>query len=226
MKKLVLMFAVIFMSSCMGSSELTPELVYSRDELKTNTKMILVIPTMNWSGKVSEVANELSIVVTNQWMSHYGDSKVIPLPAQFAKQHEKAFADLIKKADRVSGVEQQVNNAGILQEALKTLLTTITKQFGNVNLAFTMCDATPAQYEAGKKVRLHVGYFDTENMTWKVITKLSTQKEEKSAWEKQISVPSGGKQIETAKFVNLVNDMVDASFSIIKEKIPTGNKAQ
>jgi hypothetical protein len=78
----------------------------------------------------------------------------------------------------VSAVEQLAATP-----AFRDTVAKVTSQIGNHHLAFSIINGDSAAFEQGRAVTIHLGLFDTHNLTWKWITKVEDTKGRLSKWE-------------------------------------------
>ncbi len=67
--------------------------------------------------------------------------------------------------------------------AFRDTVAKVTSQIGNHHLAFSIINGDSAAFEQGRAVTIHLGLFDTHNLTWKWITKVEDTKGRLSKWE-------------------------------------------
>ena len=68
-------------------------------------------------------------------------------------------------------------------ETAKKFVSQVTDKFGNFQFALAIVSGGEAEYNAGQKIYLHIGLFDTKNLTWRLITKIETQKGAVGNWK-------------------------------------------
>ena len=169
----VLLLSAII-SSC-GTFGPKPHVVYHRPDLKTEVSKLIVFPVTDFEGYQSEGAKKLDSSVVSAWAELYGKDKVIPGGTVLYKliqgRNKNSYGKLIHSLDNVSQVEQLHKNPRI-----RKFISRVTKKFGNYHFAFAIENGGPKFYENGKPVLLHIGLFDSKNMTWKWITKIQDKK--------------------------------------------------
>ena len=182
MKKLcTAVLLVLFISSC---SSLTPKphVLYERPDLNVKASKIIIFPTTDFNGKSSAGSKSIDLSINSSWAVIYGADKVIP--AGFAIEKISStlgnnfYQEFISALDNVSAVEQIAKN-----KTAKKFITKVTNKFGKFQFALAIISGGEAEYNAGQKIYLHVGLFNTSNLTWRLITKIETQKTPIGNWK-------------------------------------------
>ncbi|MBT3586443.1 MAG: hypothetical protein HN509_16160 [Halobacteriovoraceae bacterium] len=175
MKHLLLIaLLAAFISSC-GTFGPKPQTVYHRKDLKTKVSKLIVFPVTDFQGRQSAGAKKLDVSVSSAWAELYGKEKVVPGGAVLYKliqaTGKDSYKKLISSLDNISAVEQLHKNPKV-----RKFISKVTKKFGNYHFALAIENGGPKYYKDGKPVLLHIGLFDSKNMTWKWITKIKDQK--------------------------------------------------
>ena len=173
--------ALTFLASCSAFGP-KPHVLYDRPDLDTKVSKIIIFPTTDFSGKTNEGLKSVDLSINAGWAGAYGSDKVIPagiviekISSNIGKEFYKKF---ISSLDNVSAIEQ------ILQsESVKKFVSEVTGKFGNFQFALAIVSGGEAEYNAGQKIYLHIGLFDTKNLTWRLITKIETQKGAVGNWK-------------------------------------------
>lgn len=152
-----------------------PEVVYHRPDLKNKAEKVIIMPVTDFTG---ESAGEgVASTVTSGWSKMYGATNVVPVGPAIEKFGKTTYIEMLKTLDNVSTVEQMMKNAKI-----KKFISQVTGKFGNYHLAFSVVEGSQSTYDAQQPVRVHLGLFDTENLTWKWITKVQDTKGKIGDW--------------------------------------------
>ena len=182
MKKICsIALVAIFLSSC-SSFGPKPHVLYDRPDLNNKVSKIIIFPTTDFNGKTSEGSKSIDLSINASWAGVYGSDKVIPagiiiekISNSFGNGFYKKF---ISALDNVSMVEQIAKN-----ETAKKFVSQVTDKLGNFQFALAIVSGGEAEYNAGQKIYLHIGLFDTKNLTWRLITKIETQKGAVGNWK-------------------------------------------
>jgi hypothetical protein len=181
MKHVLLLSAVMVLSSACSHFSAKPEVVYHRADLGEVQNKVVVFPALNFMGVKSKGSEEINRSVLSNWTQLYGTDKVIPagpVADKISKANPRFYTHLISSFDNVSAIEQMGRNP-----EFKKVVTKITNELGNHHLAFSIIDGDSTTFAEGKPVRIHFGLFDTKNLTWKWITKVEDKKGMLSKWE-------------------------------------------
>jgi len=174
MKLICALLVLTTLASC-GTFGPKPETVYTRPDLKTKVSKLIVFPVTDFEGKQSEGANKLDSAVASAWADLYGKEKVVPggtvLYKLIQSQGKDSYKKIISAADDTSMVEQLHKN-----KKIREFIKKVTSKFGNYHFAFAITDGGSKTFDNGQPVRLHVGLFDSANLTWKWITKIQDKK--------------------------------------------------
>ena len=174
MRSLLVGFYSLWFAGCVTLGP-KPEVVYHRADLKTKTKKVIVFPTTDFTGKKSPGAQDIDKVVVAGWTNLYGAKNVIPagpVLEQLTKVGGKdTYSKLISSLDNVSAVEQLHKN-----EEVRKLIGEITSKLGNYNFSLAIVNGGKQEFDQKQPVRIHLGYFDSENLTWRWITKIEDTK--------------------------------------------------
>jgi len=182
MKKLCsLALLAIFLSSCSSFGPKT-HVLYERSDLNNKASKIIIFPTTDFNGKISEGSKSIDMSINAGWAGAYGSDKVIPAGIVIEKISDKLgnvfYKKFISALDKVSMVEQIAKN-----ETAKKFVSQVTDKFGNFQFALAIVSGGEAEYNKGDKIYLHIGLFDTKNLAWRLITKIETQKGAVGNWK-------------------------------------------
>jgi len=197
MKKTGIVIGALSALAC-GCAMLQPQSaveVYYRSDLDTQTGKVIVFPLLSSDGRKAEGAQNVELSMLGKWADMYGKTNIIPAgPVLEQLAGNDGFQEFIKALDNTSAVEQTHQNPRI-----REVVSAITGKLGNYNLALAIIDGGPQEFNAGKEIRLSIGFFDSRNMTWKWITKTGARKGKLGRWEMASSnmVNSSFKEIET-----------------------------
>lgn len=182
MKKILLSLAIIILTASCSMIGPKPHVVYERPDLDSKISRIIVFPTTDFNGKVSEAAKSINLSIISGWGGVYGADKTIPAGIVIEKVTNNigkdSYAKFIKTLDNVSSIEQLGNNPNF-----KKFVTEITDKLGNYQFALAIVSGGESEYNAGQPVYLHLGLFDTKNLTWRLITKIEAKKTAVSNWK-------------------------------------------
>ena len=157
-------------------------MLYDRPDLNNKVSKIIIFPTTDFNGKTSEGSKSIDLSINAGWAGTYGSDKVIPAGIAIEKISNSLGNSFYKKfisaLDNVSMVEQISKN-----ETAKKFVSQVTDKFGNFQFALAIVSGGEAEYNAGQKIYLHIGLFDTKNLTWRLITKIETQKGAVGNWK-------------------------------------------
>jgi hypothetical protein len=129
--------------------------VYYRGDLDTQTSKVIVFPLLSFEGKKAEGAKNVELAALAKWADMYGKENIIPAgPLLEELAGSGGFMDFIKALDNTSAVEQTHQNPHI-----REMLSTITEKLGNYNIAIAVIDGGQQDFDAGRPVRLHIGFF-------------------------------------------------------------------
>jgi hypothetical protein len=171
----------MFLTSC-SSFGPKPHVLYSRPDLETKVSKVIVFPTTDFEGKTNEGLKAIDLSVNTAWVNAYGADKVIPAGILIEKISNKIGGGFYKKfistLDNISAVEQISQN-----EVAKKFVSEVTNKFGNFQFALAIVSGNEASYNSGNPVYMHIGLFDTKNLTWKLITKIEVKKGAVGNWK-------------------------------------------
>lgn len=171
---LITLLGTLLLSSCAMFGP-KPKVAHHRPDIKTKINKLIIFPTTNFSGEVTEGAKSVNTSIISSWGNMYGTEKVIPagpvIEKLVSKMGKDAYMKIVKSLDNMSLVEQLHKNAKI-----RKFISAITSKFGNYNFALALISGGEKEYDGKKPVNLNIGMFDTENLTWKWITKIETTK--------------------------------------------------
>lgn len=180
MKHVLVLVAAIAISAC-SSMSAKPKVVYNRTDLGEVENKVVVFPTMDFNGKKSEGAGDVNSSILASWSKMYGSDKIIPagpVADKVGKAYPDFYLKLVKSLDSASAIEQLSNSPEVKKAVAK-----ITSKTGNHHLAFSIINGDAKSFEAGQPISIHIGLFDTKNLTWKWITKVQDKKGMLSKWE-------------------------------------------
>lgn len=179
-KLLSLVLISTFFASC-GLLGPRPNVVYHRPDITTPVNKVIIFPTTDFNGVVSEGAKSVNMSLVSSWGSLYGKDKVIPAGPVIEKITQNlgkdAYMKIVKSLDNTSAVEQLHKNPQI-----RDFISQVTNKLGNHNFALALISGGEKEYDAKQPVYLNVGMFDTESLTWKWITKIEGQKGMMGNW--------------------------------------------
>jgi len=182
MKKILLSLALIILTTSCSMMVPKPHVVYERPDLDSKISKVIIFPTTDFNGKVSESAKNINLSIISGWGGVYGADKTIPAGVLIEKVAsglgKDSYTKFIKTLDNVSGIEQLVSNPNF-----KKLVTDVTDKLGNYQFALAIISGGEAEYNAGQPIYLHLGLFDTKNLTWRLITKIETKKTAVGNWK-------------------------------------------
>lgn len=171
------MIPLILLYSLVGCASMGPKphVVYHRPDINTNDKKVIIFPVSDFNGEFSEGAKDIEIAVNTHWTNLYGPTNVIPAGKAVEKLvssvHKKAYVRIVQTLDSVSMIEQLQKDKNF-----KGFLAKVAETVGDYNLALTIVKGDQKSYDSKQPIQINVGYFDTKKLTWKWITKVSTQK--------------------------------------------------
>ena len=155
--------------------------MYNRPDLNTKMSKVIAFPLVDFNGKMASGVGTVDKAFMAKLSTLYGQSNVVPAqPILSALSDNKGFMGIIKSLDDTSAVEQLHKNP-----AVRDALAIVTSKLGNFNLALAIISGGESDFNAGKPVYFNMGYFDTENLTWRWITKTSITKSQLSNWTVQ-----------------------------------------
>ena len=197
MKKICsIALVAMFLTSC-SSFGPKPHVLYSRPDLETKVSKIIVFPTTDFEGKTNQSLKAIDLSVNTAWVNAYGADKVIPAGIVIEKISNKIGGGFYKKfistLDNVSAVEQISQN-----EVAKKFVAEVTNKLGNFQFALAIVSGNEESYKNGDPVFLHIGLFDTKNLTWKLITKIEVKKSAVGNWkvDSQLMVSNSFEEIK------------------------------
>jgi hypothetical protein len=173
-KTFITAISILLLSSC---SAIGPKVhvIHDRSDLEITVNKVIIFPTTDFSGKVSEGAKSINTSVIAGWGSVYGADKTIPAGVIIEKLTNSignaVYAKFISGLDNVSEIEQSISDPKV-----KKFVNEVSKKLGNHQFALAVISGGKAEFDAGGEIHLHLGLFDTKNMTWKLITKIETKK--------------------------------------------------
>ncbi len=182
MKKSLPILAIIaFVTSCSMIGP-KPHTIYERTDLNSKISKVIVFPTTDFSGKVSAGAKSIDPSIIVGWGTVYGADKTIPAGIIIEKVTgaigNNFYSKFISTLDNVSAIEQVASNP-----AVKNFASQITEKFGNYQFALAIISGGEAEYNSGNSIYLHLGLFDTKNLTWRLIAKIETKKGAAGNWQ-------------------------------------------
>jgi len=127
---LLLMFALLASSCAMFGPK--PQVMYHRADIKTVTNKLIIFPTTDFTGKVSEGANSINNSIISSWANLGG---------------KDAYLNIIKALDNTSMVEQLHKNPKI-----REFVSVLTSKLGNYNFALAIISDGATEFDAKKPV--------------------------------------------------------------------------
>ena len=197
MKNLLVLSFVLFFVSCsmLGPK---PHTAYHRKDIKEPVKKLIVFPVTNFQGVQDSNSKKVEAAFVGKWGELYGENNVIPGGPVIFKMMEsmgkETYGEFITSLDNTSAIEQLHKNPKI-----REFITQVTSKLGQYHFALAIIKGDEKTYDAKNEVNLHIGVFDTQNLTWKWITKITDKKGIVGNW--------------TASSLTMVNN----SFSLVKE---------
>ena len=173
LKKFATVTVALALSSC-ASVGPKPVLLYSRPDIKSTTDKVIIFPPVDFQGNRSEGAKEITMQVQGGWAEMYGAANVIPvgpLLDQLKSLTSPFYSKLVKSLDNTSAIEQLHKD-----KQVRDFIGHVTENFGQHNFALALVMGDAHSYDAQQEVRLHLGFFDVRNLTWKWITKVVDKK--------------------------------------------------
>ncbi len=182
MKKILSTLAVIFFATSCSVIGSKPQVVYHRGDLKYGVNKVIIFPTTDFSGKVSDGAKSVDMSIIAAWGNVYGSSKTIPAGIAIEKIvnsiGKDAYLKLISSLDNASKAEQITANT-----AIKKFTHSVTEKLGNYDFALAIISGGEKEYNAGAPVYLHLGLFNSKDLTWRLITKIEAKKGAVGNWK-------------------------------------------
>ena len=159
-----------------------PTTAYHRTDINQPVQKLIVFPVTNFSGIQDDNAKKIEAAFTGKWAELYGKENVLPGGPVIFKMMETmgkdTYGKFISSLDNVSSLEQLLKNP-----MFRNFTTQVTKQLGNYHFALAIVNGDEASYNSKNPVRVHIGLFDSTNLTWKWITKIEDQKGIVGNWE-------------------------------------------
>jgi hypothetical protein len=175
-----------------------PHTAYTRPDIQRPVEKLVVFPVTNFEGVQDDIARKAEVSFTGKWAELYGKENVVPggqvvfkLMEQMGKE---TYGKFISSLDNVSALEQLHKDPKV-----REFLSTLSKQFGGYHFALAIINGSQQSYESKSPVNVHIGLFDSQNLTWKWITKIQDKKGIFGNWAASTQV------------------MVSNSFDLIKE---------
>ncbi len=142
---------------------------------------VIIFPTTDFNGKASEGAKGVDMSINAAWANIYGSDKTIPAGPAIAKIADGIGNGFYKKfivaLDNTSAVEQIAKN-----ETARKFVSEVTTKFGSAQFALAIISGGEAEYNSGTPVYLHIGLFDANTLTWRLITKIEAKKGAVGNW--------------------------------------------
>lgn len=152
-----------------------PHTAYTRPDIQRSVEKLVIFPVTNFEGVQDANAKKMEVSFTGKWAEMYGKEKVIPAGPVVFKLMEtmgkETYGKFISSLDNVSAVEQIHKDPKV-----REFLSQISSKLGNYHFALAIVDGSNEKYESKTPVNLHIGLFDSTNMTWKWITKIQDKK--------------------------------------------------
>jgi hypothetical protein len=176
-----------------------PQVVYHRPDIKSQATKVIILPVTDFAGKKTDGAKDIEMGIVSGFASMYGQENIIPAGPVIEKLNQSMgdrYGSFIKTLDATSAIEQMHKDP-----KMREYISKVTSTVGDYNLAVAIVDGGKAEYEAGTPVHIHLGYFDTKNLTWKWITKIEDKKGPIGNWVAS-STAMVTNSFETAKKVD------------------------
>lgn len=152
-----------------------PHTAYTRPDIQRPVQKLVVFPVTNFQGIQDDNAKSVEVSFTGKWAELYGKENVVPGGPVVFKLMEQmgkdTYGKFISSLDNVSALEQLHKD-----EKVREFLSTVTKQFGGYHFALAIVNGSKEAYDNKTPVNVHIGLFDSQNMTWKWITKIEDKK--------------------------------------------------
>ena len=180
MSKLILFLVLMSSISCsvLGPK---PETAYFRKDITEPIKKLIVFPVTNFAGIQDENSKKVEATFVGKWAELYGKENVVPGGPVIFKLMESqgpdTYGKFIGSLDDVSLVEQIHKNPKI-----REFISQVTSKLGQYHFALAIVAGDEKAYNDKKEVRIHIGVFDTQNLTWKWITKITDKKKFIGNW--------------------------------------------
>lgn len=159
-----------------------PHTAYTRPDVQRPIEKLVVFPVTNFQGVQDTNAKQMEASFTGKWTEMYGKENIVPAgPVVFQlmdKFGKDTYGEFIKTLDNVSAVEQLHKNPKFRQ-----FISQVTGKLGNYHFALAIVDGSKETYDQKNPVNLHIGVFDSTNLTWKWITKIQDKKGMWGNWE-------------------------------------------
>lgn len=159
-----------------------PHVVYERPEFNNKVDKLVVFPTTDFQGQENKQTRIVDASVNGQWVGVYGEKNVIPggfvIKTVANKANKKAYLKFINTLDNVSAIEQVLNSFELKRfvSLLTDKIPSKVKEKTKYHFALAIMSGGEEEYNAGNPVYLHLGLFDVEHFTWRVITKIEIKK--------------------------------------------------
>ncbi len=152
-----------------------PHTAYTRPDIQRPVEKLVVFPVTNFAGVQDDIAKRAEVSFTGKWAELYGKENVVPGGPVVFKLMEQlgkdTYGKFIGSLDDVSKLEQLHKDPKV-----RDFLATVTKQFGGYHFALAIIDGSQESYDSKTPVNVHIGLFDSQNLTWKWITKIQDKK--------------------------------------------------
>ncbi len=174
MNKLGFLGFIVLFSSCsmLGPK---PHTVYHRKDIIQPVKKLIVFPVTNFKGIQDGNSKKVETTFVGKWAEIYGKKNVVPggpIIFKLMEIHGKdTYGQFISTLDKTSAIEQIHKNPKI-----REFISVVTSKLGQFHFALAIVSGNEKIYDAKKQVHLHIGVFDSENLTWKWITKITDKK--------------------------------------------------
>ena len=157
-------------------------ILHNRTDIDSKINKVIIFPTTDLSGKISEDAKAINPAVIAGFGSIFGTEKTIPGGLVIEKITNNIgnnfYATFIAPLDNASAIDESAKNPKV-----KKFVADVNKKLGNYQFVIAILSGSQADYDSGNPVSLHLGLYDTKNTTWKLITKTETKKMIGVKWE-------------------------------------------
>ena len=159
-----------------------PHVIYERTDLTNPIQKLIIFPTTDFNGKETTQTKAVDASVNGQWTNIYGTNGVIPAGLIIKKAVDatgkQSYNKFIATLDNVSAIEQLASNLELKKftSMITDKIAATSKGQTKYHFALAIMSGGEKEYSEGTPVYLHLGLFDVEHFTWKVITKIEIKK--------------------------------------------------